>query len=504
MKKRDLPEIPRDLERKLKEKNKPKEAEVIKEKFDREPSAVKSWFIRNIWMVFAAGFIGIPPLVRWLFNTLIPNAAANYWNLSGLGQASLIETETSRMFAENYARVSFHVTFLVFLALLLVAIIILDRVDVKSWGLHFKNILPGILFFAGFWVIIYYFFVPVGSILSGGESYYIGLPPPPGLTETGANSSASFFYTLKYMFFPRSVVAFVVNDGTIPIYGAASPALGILDFFRVWILNGPVLMFSTLGYMFNKMMSWFDAPDWITDTKKRLTFKYVVATLFSIILVPIMTSAYKLADAALSYTEIQVEGAQIAETIYRVATANVVWTILFWLIVAIFFNFAFNWGYVKRIKRELSDWESSLYKWLPGFIVFAVGIIFAVSTGWHLAAINPTTGESTAHFFGPFSGVNVLSFFFLLTCAYTYIKTKNIFIPALIYPSLPYFLNFIRVTKDVIPTLWGSFIAAILTIIILLAYTETYRFWAPYVTFDLKFEEVPEGSGEVIETTPEE
>ncbi|MEZ4812591.1 MAG: hypothetical protein R2883_03750 [Caldisericia bacterium] len=304
------------------------------------------------------------------------------------------------MFAENYARVSFHVTFLVFLALLLVAIIILDRVDVKTWGLHFKNILPGVLFFAGFWVIIYYFFVPVGSILSGGESYYIGLPPPPGLAETGANSSSSFFHTLKYMFFPRSVVAFVVGDGTIPVYGAASPTLGILDFLRVWILNGPVLMFSTLGYMFNKMMSWFDAPDWITDTKKRLNFKYVVATLFSIILVPVMTSAYRLVDSALSYTEIQVEGAQIAETIYRVATSNVVWTIVFWLVIAIFFNFAFNWGYVKRIKRELSDWESSLYKWLPGFIVFVIGIIFAISSGWHLAAINPSTGESTAHFFG--------------------------------------------------------------------------------------------------------
>ncbi|MEZ4812590.1 MAG: hypothetical protein R2883_03745 [Caldisericia bacterium] len=50
MKKRDLPEIPRDLERKLKEKNKPKDAEVIKEKIDREPSAAKK-LVYQIWMV---------------------------------------------------------------------------------------------------------------------------------------------------------------------------------------------------------------------------------------------------------------------------------------------------------------------------------------------------------------------------------------------------------------------------------------------------------------------
>ncbi len=491
MKNRDLPEIPKNLDTK-------KPDQKIKK------PAKKSWFAKNTWLVFVVGFLFIPAFVRWLFNGLIPSAVQKYWQLGQLGQATKEAAEVSRMFAEFYARISFNLTFLVFIGLLLVAVIVIDKAKVESWGLHLKYILPALLYFTGFWIIIYYFFVPVGSILSGGESYYIGLPTPTGLQDAGNISSTSLWSTLKYMFFPKSVVAFVISGGTVMVPGAESPAFGWLDFIRLWLLNGPILMFGTLGYFFNKLLNWFKTPGWTPGAKRdedeilHPGFKYVVALIFSITLVPVMKALYRVMDKSLSYMTVQVEGAEVQKTIYATATSNVVWMVVFWLVIAIAFNLAFNWAFVKRVKRELSDWESSLYKWLPGFIVFVVGMIFAWMAGWQLAPVNPETGALVTSAFGPFTAIDFAGFFYLLICAYTYIRTRNLIIPALIFTSLPFFLTFIRITKGVVPTVTGSWIAGILTMIILIAFTETYRFWAPWVTFEIKYEEESD-AGEVKE-----
>lgn len=482
MKKRDLPEIPKQA----------------KQMTNSEPKVgqTESWVSRNSWWLFIGGFVLIPAIVRWLFNGLILNAVGNYWNLSGLGQASLSVAESSKNFADLYARISFSITFMVFVALLLVAFIIVEKAKIENWGLHWKYIIPAILYFGGFWVIIYFFFVPVGSILSGGESYIIGWPPPKGLVSGGSFlQSTPFWKTLQYMFMPKSIVAFTINNGQQMVHGSQSPALGWLEFFRIWILRGPVVIFSTLGYFFNKMHAWFRTPGWIPGAKRgdgeilHPWFKYAVAFIFSAILVPIYQFFFMLVSSWMAPQSIKVEGADLKVTEYATSTSNIFWILAFWLIMAIAFNLAFKWAYVDRIKRELSDWERSLYKWLPGFALLAIGLIISFIAGWHLAPINAQTGLTVNSLTGPFSTVDIGTFVYLFVCFYIYIRTRNLIIPALIYSSLPYFLNFIRVTPNVAPTFWGSFIAFILTLVILVAYTEIYRYWAPWVTFNVVCEE---------------
>jgi hypothetical protein len=492
MKKRDLPEIP-----KQEEKIKSPEPKVVQK---------ESWLSRNTWWFFITGFIFIPAIVRWIFNGLIINAVGNYWNLGGLGQASVEVAESSRKFADLYARISFNTTFLVIVALLLVAFIIVDKIDVEKWGLHWKYIIPALLYFGGFWVIIYFFFVPVGSILSGGESYMIGWPPPKGLVTDGPFvQTVPFWKTLQYMFMPKSIVAFTINNGQQMVHGSQSSALGWLEFIRVWLLRGPVVIFSTFGYVFNKLQTWFRTPGWIAGAKRgdddvlHPWFKYAVAFLFSAILVPVYQAVFVLVSGWMAPQTINVEGADMEVIKYATSTPSVMWIIVFWLVIAIAFNLALKWAYVDRIKRKLSDWERSLYKWLPGFGVLVIGLIISFASGWHLAPINPETGLVMNSVTGPFSTSDIGTFIYLFVCFYTYIRTRNLIIPALIYSSLPYFLNFIRVTPNVTPTYWGSLIAFILTIIILIAYTEVYRFWAPWLTFNVVREEPVHEEGEISE-----
>ncbi|HOO97292.1 MAG TPA: hypothetical protein PKV16_06005 [Caldisericia bacterium] len=485
MKNRDLPEITKIDEKRLEKK--------LGESAGKK---VASWFSKNTWLVFLGGFLLIPPFVRVVFEGLIKAAVYNYWQLGNLGQASKDFADSSRLFAEYYARMSFNILFLVFLGILLVALIIADKSKVERWGLHWNKILPAILYFGAFWLITYFFFVPVGSILSGGESYYIGLPPPTGFLITKEwYGSAPFGSILQNMFFPRSYVAFAIPGTQTVVPGTFT--MGFLDFLRVWVLNGPVIIFAVFGYWMNKLLNWFNTPGWTKgavrgeDEILHPNFKYVVAFMLSAVLIPLMNTIYRKVDMIRSTVPVVTDGIEVQETMYATSTSSVIWIIIFWVVMGILFNLAYKWAVTDRRKTPLSDWGVSLSKWLPAFLVIAVGLFISFATGWHLAPVDPETNLVISSMFGPFVVSDLMTVVFLTIGVYIYFRTRNLIIPALVYSSLPWLLNFIQVTPKVVPTFMGSFIAGILTIIVLVAFTETYRFWAPWVTFNVVYEDVP-------------
>jgi len=444
---------------------------------------LKKWFSGIV--IFVVGFLGIPALTRLLFHWPIIKAVSNYWALDELAGQTYQYTHAVRNYAEFYARVSFNLVFLIFLAVLLIFFIFRSRTDLDSWGFHWNRILPGILYFVGFWVIGYILFVTVGSMLSGGSSYYLGMPDPPGVEPQPIINPTALDILLKDMFFPRAIFAFQGPDPGSVIGG--NWLMGTVDFIRTWVMNGPILMALVFGYFFNTLLTGFGANT--EEGQSWSNLKGFAALFFASLMIPLYQYLFRLVDAGLSQVQTQVQGAEIQQVVPTLQWGSVIWSVVFWFVAAIMFNLAYLWV-TEQFKRKMTDWGESLSKWVPGFIIFVIGIIVTFAAGW----------PSMEGVFGPFTNYFGL-FAYAFICGYIYIKTRNVIATALVFASLPWFLNFILITPRESPTLVGSIIGLVITLIALYAFTEIYRFWAPYLTFKIVEEEIPELESKI--QTPE-
>ncbi|OQB71938.1 MAG: hypothetical protein BWX90_01084 [bacterium ADurb.Bin132] len=91
--------------------------------------------------------------------------------------------------------------------------------------------------------------------------------------------------------------------------------------------------------------------------------------------------------------------------------------------------------------------------------------------------------------FGPFESYFGI-FLYALICGWIYIRTRNLIATALVYASLPWFFNFILVSPNKSPTLIGFLFAILVVFLLVLGFVESYRFWAPYITFNIVYEKI--------------
>ncbi|NLI40786.1 MAG: hypothetical protein GX421_06370 [Caldisericales bacterium] len=387
--------------------------------------------------------------------------------------------------ADFYGRWMFNVIFLVFLAFFLIYLILKEKPDLNLWGLHWNRILPGVLFFAITWAIVYFIFVPIGSLFTGGDTFYLGLPPPPGSKNLDFHAFSGFGTMLQNMFMQRSLWAFAGPDPQTVVPG--NWTMGMLDFLRTWLLNGPVLMFLVFGFFFNKLLTMFSSNE-ITDNSNHSGLRVFSSLFFASLSVPLLFALYRKVDLVLSSTTIEISGATETATQYGASQGNLLWTLFFWLLVAILFNLSFLWAYVEKRKKPLGDWGASLSKWLPGTIVFGLGFGISLLSGWHLAPVADGVVQSSG-IFGPFASYLGI-FLYAIICGWIYLRTRNLIATALVYASLPWFFNFIQTSPNKSPTLVGLLVAILVVFLLVLGFIESYRFWAPYITFNVVYEKV--------------
>lgn len=157
-----------------------------------------------------------------------------------------------------------------------------------------------------------------------------------------------------------------------------------------------------------------------------------------------------------------------------VLTLPIVLSVGFWLLCSIIANYIWKWVMFDPAPNKYDDWGKSLVKWLPGTLVFIFGIVYSIVSGWMTAP----------GIYGPFSN-NFGLLFVLLICGWIYIRTNNLVVAFLLYASLPWFLNFIQTSGFTVPTQVGSIATGIFVLFAVLVIVESYRLWAPYITFEL-------------------
>lgn len=462
---------------------------------------LRAWLASATWLQFSVLFTFIPMMTRWAFQWLIAPLVYNMFDLGNMtGQTADYKHYAMNM-ADFYGRWIFNVLIVLFILITLIYVFIKENPNFKGWGLHWNKIIPGILYFIGFWAIVYFVFIPLGSLLTGGESYYLGLPTPPGSQNPGIHNYAPIGDIITAMFMPKYFWAFA---GSMPNSTVAGNfTMGMLDFVRIWLLNAPIIIISTIGYLFNKFMSMFGAND-IDPDHTHNNLRVVVAGFFAALFIPLYQLFYRWMDFRMSSQNITVSGVEMQTPTYAFHTPSFIMTLVFWFIVALFFNLAFLWVAVEKNKKPVSDWAQSLSKWLPGFIIFGLGMLVSMLSGWHLGVVAGETNKVIGQgFVGPFTNYIGL-FLTTLICLWTYIRTRNLIIPILVFGSLPGFLSFIQTSPNAMPGLWGSLIAMIVVLVMLFFYTESYKLWAPYLTFDIVYEKVVEPTQETTENTPED
>ncbi|HOR46249.1 MAG TPA: hypothetical protein PLX04_06445 [Caldisericia bacterium] len=443
------------------------------------------WFADATWLQYILVFLGIPALVRWIFQPVVVSVVTKMYNLNNLYGQSLEYTHYARGMADFYGRWMFNVIFLIFLAFFLIYLILKERPNLNLWGLHWNRILPGVLFFAVMWAIIYFIFVPIGSLFTGGDTFYLGIPSPPGTSNYDFHSFSGFGMLLQDMFMTKSLWAFAGPESQTVVPG--NWTMGILDFLRTWVLNGPILMFLVFGFFFNKLLTMFSSND-ITDNSNHSGSRVFSSLFFASLSVPLLFALYRKVDLVLSSPTIEVSGATEAATQYGASQGNLIWLLCFWLLIAVLFNLSFLWAYIEKRKKPLGDWGISLSKWLPGTIVFILGFGISLLAGWHLAPITNGVVQSSG-LFGPFESYFGI-FLYALICGWIYIRTRNLIATALVYASLPWFFNFILVSPNKSPTLIGFLFAILVVFLLVLGFVESYRFWAPYITFNIVYEKI--------------
>lgn len=157
-----------------------------------------------------------------------------------------------------------------------------------------------------------------------------------------------------------------------------------------------------------------------------------------------------------------------------VLTVPVVFTSAFWLTCAIMANYMWKWLFFDPKPENYGDWGRSLVKWLPGTIVFVIGILLSMASGWMV----------TPGLYGPFTN-NLGLLTVLLICGWVYLRTDNLVAAFLLYASLPWFLNFIQVQGFQTPTIVGSVATGVFVLFAILIIVESYKLWAPYITFEI-------------------
>ncbi len=459
-----------------------------------------AWLASATWLQFSVLFTFIPMFSRWAFQFLIAPIIINLFGLRDLtGQRVDYQHYVNGM-ADYYGRWMFNVVFIILIAIALIYVFMRENPRFKAWGLHWNRIIPGILYFVGFWAITYFVFIPLGSLFTGGESYYLGIPTPPGVQNPGIHNYSSFGELILNMLSPKFFWAFAGSAPNTAVAG--NNFMGFMDFLRIWVLNAPIIVISTVGYFFNKFMSMFGTND-VDDTHTHSNLRILVASFFAALFVPLYQFFYRWIDAKLSVQAVNVSGAEIQQTVYALHVPSLVWTLAFWFVIALFFNLAFLWVAIEKSKKPVSDWAQSLSKWLPGFIVFIVGLGISLLSGWHLGVVTETAviGQGL---FGPFT--NYLGIFLYTSiCIWIYFRTRNLIIPILVFASLPWFLNFIQTSPNAAPGLYGTLAAMAIVLVMLYFYTEGYRLWSPYLTFDVVYEKIEEEkTPELSETPPED
>lgn len=169
-------------------------------------------------------------------------------------------------------------------------------------------------------------------------------------------------------------------------------------------------------------------------------------------------------------------------------TVPVVLTVAFWLTCSIMANYIWKWLFFDPKPEKFGDWGRSLIKWLPGTIVFIIGTLLSMASGWMV----------TPGLYGPFTN-NLGLLTALLLCGWVYIRTDNLVLMFLLYASLPWFLNFIQVQAFQTPTLVGSVTTGVFVLLAVLVLVESYRLWAPYITFEItKIVKQPEETDKIL------
>lgn len=157
-----------------------------------------------------------------------------------------------------------------------------------------------------------------------------------------------------------------------------------------------------------------------------------------------------------------------------VLTVPVVLTIAFWLMSSIMANYIWKWLFFDPKPEKYGDWGRSLIKWLPGTIVFVIGTLLSMASGWMV----------TPGLYGPFTN-NLGLLTVLLLTGWVYVRTENLIASFLLYASLPWFLNFIQIQGFQSPTVVGSIATGVFVLFAILIVVESYKLWAPYITFEI-------------------
>jgi hypothetical protein len=172
-------------------------------------------------------------------------------------------------------------------------------------------------------------------------------------------------------------------------------------------------------------------------------------------------------------------------------TVPLVLTVAFWFTCAVMGNYLVKWLYFDPNPDKLGDWGRSLIKWLPGTVIFIVGLGLSMLNGWHVAP----------GMYGPFTN-NFGLFTMLLLCAWIYVRTENLIATFLLYASVPWFLNFIQVQAFQVPTLAGSILTGVFVLAAILIIVESYKLWSHWLEFDVEIIRKPIQEEALPETTP--
>jgi len=561
-----------------------------------------SW-VKNIdwsWLVWLVGFFIVPSIVRIITHLPVTWAISSYWELDSLGGVTQAVANRMLGFADFYGRTTITYIMLIVMLFILLYLVLSKKIDVRKWGLSFGNILPAVVFFIVTWVFVYFLYVPYASAFSAAN-FYIGMPLPPG-ADIGIpyTTYGSLGETLELMFIPKIYPVYTLTANY------ASPfetnyLMGLLDFFRVWFLNAPILFSMTWGYFYNSMkeklgairenFNWkhygkvlsiffltsisipvmqviyrkFDellshqvettvtnatqeAPKILSIGEpyffivviavavlanilsgssfkgqrvkdKSTILKWIVGVVVAAITVYVVFAGESTMDpmaftfatgicsllfvtvvswlvfdpaetsTGLGFSEISkwLPGAVIVilstatYLIFQMAGADalisipIVLTVAFWLIAAFIGNYMWKWLVTEPRENRLDDWGRSLSKWVPGTLVFIVGFGLSLLNGWHTAP----------GIYGPFSNSFGL-FTIIMLCGWIYIRTENLIAAFLLYASFPWFLNFVQVQGFEVPTVAGSVSVGVFVLFAVLVLVESYRLWAPYITFDLE------------------
>ena len=318
------------------------------------------------WLFWFLGFFILPSIIRIVATYPVTWVVSSYWDLGGLGGQSQIFANRMLSFADFYGRTTITIIMLVALLLVLLYLIEAKKIDVRKWGLSIGNFIPAVVLFALIWFFAYFLYIPLASAFSGAN-FYVGIPLPSGTNmPLPFTTYSNFGDTLQAMFMPKLLPMYAIGSNlTDP--GEFNLGLGLLDFFRVWFLNAPVLLSMTFGYFFNTFK---EKVGVVKDSIAWKNYGKVVTALFiAVISIPIMQALYRVVDEWLSHSvETNVTGAAVeAPKILGMASP---YFFLVFIVIAI----------VTNVLGASSAKQNRVKNGTPAYIKWIVAIVTTIIT----------------------------------------------------------------------------------------------------------------------------